>query len=94
MGPFGGFRKRAAVAMGIAVLVVARAAAAVSVDCDTPDDFCTGDPCVTADSIEATNTATEEKVRTTSSDFEFTGQRINHTFPAHSFTQLEIALKK
>jgi len=49
---------------------------------------------VTADSLEATNTAKEEKVRTATSEFAFTGNRISHTFPAHSFTQLEIALQK
>ena len=49
---------------------------------------------ITADSLEATNTAKEEKVRTASSDLAFTGSRISHTFPAHSFTQLEIALQK
>jgi alpha-N-arabinofuranosidase len=49
---------------------------------------------INADSIEATNTATEEKVRIATSDLAFTGQRISHTFPAHSFTQLEIALRK
>jgi alpha-L-arabinofuranosidase len=49
---------------------------------------------ITADSIEATNTATEEKVRTVTSALQFTGNRISHTFPAHSLTQLEIALKK
>jgi alpha-N-arabinofuranosidase len=49
---------------------------------------------VTADSLAATNTATEEKVRTATSELAFTGNRISHTFPAHSFTQLEIALKK
>jgi alpha-N-arabinofuranosidase len=49
---------------------------------------------INADSIEATNTATEEKVRTATSDLAFTGTRISHTFPAHSLTQLEIALQK
>ena len=49
---------------------------------------------INADSIEATNTATEEQVRTVTSDLSFTGNRINHTFPAHSLTQLEIALQK
>jgi len=49
---------------------------------------------ITADSVEATNTAKEEKVKTVTSDLAFTGNRINHTFPAHSLTQLEIALKK
>jgi alpha-N-arabinofuranosidase len=49
---------------------------------------------VTADSLTATNTAKEEQVRTVTSDLAFTGNRISHTFPAHSFTQLEIALRK
>jgi alpha-N-arabinofuranosidase len=49
---------------------------------------------INADSLDATNTAKEEKVRTATSEFAFTGNRISHTFPAHSFTQLEIALKK
>jgi alpha-N-arabinofuranosidase len=49
---------------------------------------------INADSIEATNTATKEQVRTVTSDLAFTGNRISHTFPAHSLTQLEIALKK
>lgn len=47
-----------------------------------------------ADSIDATNTATEEKVRIATTDLSFTGNRISHTFPAHSFTQLEIPLQK
>ena len=49
---------------------------------------------INADSLEATNTATAEKVRIETSDLEFTGNRISHTFPAHSLTQLEIALQK
>lgn len=49
---------------------------------------------VHADSITATNTAESEQVRTVTTDLSFTGNRIAHTFPAHSFTQLEIALKK
>jgi alpha-N-arabinofuranosidase len=49
---------------------------------------------INADSIEATNTATEEKVRIATSDLAFTGNRIRHTFPAHSLTQLEITLQK
>jgi len=49
---------------------------------------------ITADSLTATNTATEEKVLIATSDLAFTGNRISHTFPAHSFTQLEIALQK
>jgi alpha-N-arabinofuranosidase len=49
---------------------------------------------INADSLDAANTAKEEKVRTVTTDFEFSGNRITHTFPAHSLTQLEIALKK
>jgi len=49
---------------------------------------------VNAEALDATNTAKEEKVRTVTSDLAFTGNRISHTFPAHSFTQLEIALQK
>lgn len=49
---------------------------------------------VTADSLDATNTAKEEKVRIATSDLTFTGNRLSHTFPAHSFTQLEIPLQK
>jgi alpha-N-arabinofuranosidase len=49
---------------------------------------------INADSIEATNTATEEQVRIVTSDLEFTGRRISHTFPAHSLTQLEITLQQ
>ena len=41
-----------------------------------------------------TNTATKEEVRTVTTDLEFTGNTISHTFPAHSLTQLEIVLKK
>ncbi len=49
---------------------------------------------INADSTAATNTATAEQVRTVTTDLAFTGNRLAHTFPAHSFTQLEIALKK
>jgi len=48
---------------------------------------------IDADSIEATNTAAEEKIRIETSDLTFTGNRISHTFPAHSLTQLEITLQ-
>jgi hypothetical protein len=34
--------------------LAARAAATTLIDCDTPDDFCTGDPCFTSDSLEIT----------------------------------------
>jgi alpha-N-arabinofuranosidase len=49
---------------------------------------------VTADTIEATNTAEQEHVRTVTTDLTFTGNRISHTFPAHSLTQLEIPLQR
>jgi alpha-N-arabinofuranosidase len=49
---------------------------------------------ITADSLEATNTAIEEQVRTVTSALKFKGNRISHTFPAHSLTQLKIALKQ
>ncbi|MFZ5496306.1 MAG: alpha-L-arabinofuranosidase C-terminal domain-containing protein [Verrucomicrobiota bacterium] len=49
---------------------------------------------INADSIAATNTAAAEQVRTVTTDLVFTGNRISHAFPAHSFTQLEISLKK
>jgi hypothetical protein len=38
--------------------------------------------------------ALEEKVGFVTGELSFTGNRISHTFPAHSLTQLEIALKK
>ena len=46
------------------------------------------------DSIEITNTAAQEQIRIATTDLTFTGNRLSHTFPAHSFTQLEIPLKK
>lgn len=49
---------------------------------------------VTADSLAATNTAKEEQVRIATRELAFTGNRLTHTFPAHSFTQLEIPLQK
>ncbi len=47
-----------------------------------------------ADSLAATNTATEEQVRIVTSELTFAGNRISHTFPAHSLTQLELPLQK
>lgn len=49
---------------------------------------------INADSIEATNTAKEEMIKIKTNDLAFTGNRLSHTFPAHSLTQLEIALRK
>jgi alpha-L-arabinofuranosidase len=48
---------------------------------------------VHADSIQATNTADAEQVRIATTDLTFTGNRLHHTFPAHSLTQLEIPLR-
>ncbi len=49
---------------------------------------------VNAEALDATNTAKEEKVRIATSELAFTGNRLSHSFPAHSFTQLEIVLQK
>ena len=46
-----------------------------------------------ADTIQVTNTATEEQVRIATTTLNFTGNRLSHTFPAHSLTQLEISLQ-
>ena len=48
---------------------------------------------ITADSIDATNTAEKEEVRIATSNLNFKRNHISHTFPAHSLTQLEIPLK-
>jgi alpha-N-arabinofuranosidase len=49
---------------------------------------------IAADSVAATNTAEKEEVRIATSELQFTGNRIRQSFPAHSFTQVEVALKK
>ena len=49
---------------------------------------------ITANSLEATNTIDYEQVSIATSDFKFKRNRISHTFPAHSFTQLEIPLER
>jgi hypothetical protein len=43
-----------AVALAVALALGIPASAVTPVDCDTPDDFCTGDPCVTQDNLEVT----------------------------------------
>lgn len=48
---------------------------------------------VNGDSIDATNTETEENVRLKTEDIQFSGGMISYRFPAHSLTQLEIALE-
>ena len=46
-----------------------------------------------AESLTARNTATEENVSTKTTDIKFKDNVISHSFPAHSLTQFEIALK-
>jgi hypothetical protein len=43
-----------AVGVVVALAVAGRARATTLIDCDTPDDFCTGDPCVMTDAVEIT----------------------------------------
>ena len=49
---------------------------------------------ITADSLDATNTIEEEQVSIATSELKFKRNRVSHTFPAHSLTQLEIELKQ
>ncbi len=49
---------------------------------------------ITADSIDARNSMGDEQVRIVTSNLKFKRDRISHSFPAHSLTQLEIELKK
>jgi alpha-N-arabinofuranosidase len=48
---------------------------------------------VNGDSVTATNTRTQENVAITSKDIQFQGNKIDYSFPAHSFTQMLISLK-
>lgn len=48
---------------------------------------------VNGDSLDATNTAAEEQVSTSEEAIIFKKNKISYSFPAHSFTQIEIALK-
>jgi alpha-L-arabinofuranosidase len=69
---------------------------AIATDIDLQSGAYTGQAkahLVHADSIQATNTADAEQVRIATTDLTFTGNRLHHTFPAHSLTQLEIPLR-
>ena len=48
---------------------------------------------VNAASVTAANTKTDEAVSIASKEIQFTGNKINYSFPAHSFTQLLIPVK-
>ena len=48
---------------------------------------------VNGDSVTATNTKTHEGVTIATKEIQFSGNDINYSFPAHSFTQMLIPLK-
>ena len=48
---------------------------------------------INADSTTATNTKTEQNVAIKTTDIKFKGNTIQYSFPAHSFTQIEIPVK-
>jgi alpha-N-arabinofuranosidase len=48
---------------------------------------------VTGETINSTNTKTKEEVKTVTKDVKFKGNTIRYTFPAHSITQFQIAIK-
>ncbi len=48
---------------------------------------------INAASVTATNTRTNEAVAITSKDIQFQGNKIEYSFPAHSFTQMLIPVK-
>jgi len=48
---------------------------------------------VNGETINSTNTKTKEEVSLITKDIKFKGTTIRHTFPAHSFTQIEIPVK-
>jgi alpha-N-arabinofuranosidase len=48
---------------------------------------------INADNLEARNTIDESPVSVETDQINFKGNVIKHTFPAHSFTQIEIATK-
>jgi alpha-L-arabinofuranosidase len=48
---------------------------------------------VSGETINSTNTKTKEEVALVTKDIKFKGTTIRHTFPAHSFTQVEIPIK-
>ena len=57
---------------------------------------CTGGATVkeiNADTVNSTNTKTQEAIAITTKELQFQGNTINYSFPAHSFTQMLISLK-
>jgi alpha-N-arabinofuranosidase len=48
---------------------------------------------VNGESVSATNTKTNEAVSIATKDIQFSGNKINYSFPAHSFTQMLIPVK-
>jgi alpha-L-arabinofuranosidase len=48
---------------------------------------------INGETINSTNTNTKEDVKTVTKDIKFKGNTIRYSFPAHSLTQLEIAIK-
>jgi alpha-N-arabinofuranosidase len=48
---------------------------------------------VNGETIKSTNTKTKEDVKTVTKDIKFKGNTIRYSFPAHSLTQFQIALK-
>jgi alpha-L-arabinofuranosidase len=48
---------------------------------------------INAETIEARNTKSEQPIKIETEQVIFTGNLIQHTFPAHSFTQIEIPFK-
>jgi Alpha-L-arabinofuranosidase len=48
---------------------------------------------INAPSVASTNTRTNEAVAITTKEIEFQGNKLNYTFPAHSFTQMLILTK-
>jgi alpha-L-arabinofuranosidase len=48
---------------------------------------------INGETINSTNTRTKEDVKTVTKDIKFKGNTIRYSFPAHSLTQLQIAIK-
>jgi alpha-L-arabinofuranosidase len=48
---------------------------------------------INGETINSTNTSTKEDVKTVTKEVKFKGNAIRYSFPAHSLTQLEIAVK-
>ena len=48
---------------------------------------------INADTVIAANTKAQEAVAITTKETQFTDSKLNHSFPAHSFTQILIPIK-